>query len=402
MADAEVVDQDSLISQFISIAGVDSDRGKLYLESSGWNLDLAIASYFEEADEQAEELSNVRSQLDQQIEEPASAHPQRSSPNLFTPPEEMDTNQGRPKKQPARRTGINTLNSLQQNDSSDEEEGQAFYAGGSERSGQQIIGPPGSRRDPEQIVQDMFKAAKAAGGKVVDPSEMEQQQRPSAFRGHGFRLGTEPGEGSSSSAPEAASSLERPAPVHMVLRLWQNGFTVDDGELRAFDDPANADFLSNIKAGTIPRELILQARGGEVNLNMEDHRGQEFVPTKPKAKPFVGEGHRLGSVAPAVETAVIPATPGDEDAARQALKVDEAKPVTSIQVRLADGTRLVVKVNLIHTVAQLRQFICTARPATAARPFVLMTTFPNKELTEEEVTIESANLQNAVIVQRFN
>lgn len=342
MAEAEV-DHDSLISQFISITGADSDRGKLYLESSGWNIDLAIASFFEEADEQAEELSNVRSQLNQQIDDQP-AQPSRASPNIFTPPEEnMDTSdRERPKKQPARR-GVNTLASLLQanDDSSDEEDRQSFYAGGSERSGQEVLGPP-RKKDPEQIVQDMFKAAKTAGGKVVDPSEAEPK-RPSAFRGQGNRLGTETGE-SSGAAQDSASPSERPVPVHMVLRLWQNGFNVDDGELRAFEDPANAEFLANIKAGIIPRELVLQARGGEVNLNMEDHRGHDFVPTKKTAKPFVGEGHRLGSVAPdtvesVTEAAAAVSSPGDEEAARKALKVDESKPVTSIQVRLADGTR---------------------------------------------------------------
>lgn len=48
-----------------------------------------------------------------------------------------------------------TVQSLQQSQvSSDEEEGQAFYAGGSRNSGQQILGPP-KKRD---IVADMFKA----------------------------------------------------------------------------------------------------------------------------------------------------------------------------------------------------------------------------------------------------
>ena len=35
------------------------------------------------------------------------------------------------------------------------------------------------------------------------------------------------------------------------------------------------------------------------------------------------------------------------------------------------------------------------------RNFVLMTTFPNKELSDESQSIADANLLNAVIVQRF-
>lgn len=34
-------------------------------------------------------------------------------------------------------------------------------------------------------------------------------------------------------------------------------------------------------------------------------------------------------------------------------------------------------------------------------PFVLMTTFPNRELTDESKSLEEAKLANAVIVQRM-
>lgn len=53
-------------------------------------------------------------------------------------------------------------------------------------------------------------------------------------------------------------------------------------------------------------------------------------------------------------------------------------------------------------VSDLRQFLVLARPAMAAREFVLMTTFPNKDITDESQTLQEANLLNAVIVQRLN
>lgn len=52
-------------------------------------------------------------------------------------------------------------------------------------------------------------------------------------------------------------------------------------------------------------------------------------------------------------------------------------------------------------VSDLRQFVVAARPAMAAREFVLMTTFPNKELTDESSTLQQSGLLNAVIVQRL-
>jgi len=35
----------------------------------------------------------------------------------------------------------------------------------------------------------------------------------------------------------------------MVLKLWKNGFSVDDGALRDFTAPENREFLEDIKTG---------------------------------------------------------------------------------------------------------------------------------------------------------
>jgi len=42
-----------------------------------------------------------------------------------------------------------------------------FYAGGSERSGQQIVGPP-RKRSPNELVDDLFKGAKEHGAVAVE------------------------------------------------------------------------------------------------------------------------------------------------------------------------------------------------------------------------------------------
>lgn len=37
--------------------------------------------------------------------------------------------------------------------------------------------------------------------------------------------------------------------VHVVLKLWKTGFSLDDGELRNYSDPGNAIFLESIRRG---------------------------------------------------------------------------------------------------------------------------------------------------------
>ena len=55
---------------------------------------------------------------------------------------------------------IRTFQGMMGDDSDSDEEGQAFFAGGSETSGQQILGPKRPKKKGEDIVKEMFQAAK--------------------------------------------------------------------------------------------------------------------------------------------------------------------------------------------------------------------------------------------------
>ena len=139
-----------------------------------------------------------------------------------------------------------------------------------------------------------------------------------------------------------------------MLTFWRNGFSLDDGPLRSFEDPDNAAFLANIRQGRVPPELKAQF-GQAVNLAVADKSGEDYVPPPKKLKPFGGQGNRLGSVDPDAPASVVAAalTPAPAPAAAPAAAssssasssapassvVDESAPTTTIQIRLADGTR---------------------------------------------------------------
>jgi UBX domain-containing protein 1 len=162
-------------------------------------------------------------------------------------------------------------------------------------------------------------------------------------------------------------------------------------------------------------------------------------------------GNRLGAPVPGVTSSsslssnavpgAFPTAGGSTSAAAPAAAADPAKetkfavdlaqPTTSIQIRLGDGTRLVARVNLTHTVRDIRGFIdacvpllrsagpllderiawrplscaspalLSSRPASADRSYALQTTFPNKDLADEDQTIADGKLENAVVVQRW-
>jgi len=78
------------------------------------------------------------------------------------------------------------------------------------------------------------------------------------------------------------------------LKLWKDGFTINDSEVRLYDEPENREFLAAIKRGEIPAEIRQQVQGAEARLDMEDHRHEIYVPSKTKVKAFSGKGHMLG------------------------------------------------------------------------------------------------------------
>nr|XP_013808670.1 PREDICTED: NSFL1 cofactor p47 isoform X2 [Apteryx mantelli mantelli] len=337
-----MADREEALREFVAVTGVEEERARFFLECCGVSFQIALASFYEDGGD--DDILTLPQPTPSSISRGTAASDHRV-------------------------TSFRDLVHAQEDDD-EEEEGQRFYAGGSERSGQQIVGPP-RKKSPNELVEDLFKGAKEHGAVAVDRT--------------------------------AKSSGETSKPkVHVVLKLWKSGFSLDSGELRSYQDPSNAQFLDDIRRGEVPAELRRLARGGQVNLDMEDHRDEDYVKPKSVFKAFTGEGQKLGSTVPQVMGTSSPAQQAENEAkASSAISIDESEPITNIQIRLADGGRLVQKFNHNHRIRDIRLFIVDARPAMAATSFILMTTFPNKELTDENQTLKEANLLNAVIVQRL-
>jgi len=376
-----MAENDEKLAQFQSITGCDQERAQFYLESANWQIDLAMASFYEGEGDM--EVGGDQAPAAPPATAPPATDPAAPKPAAAAPGGGM----GR----------INFGGAGSDSDDSDSEQ-QAFFAGGSSHSGNVILGPKKKKFN----VGDMFKAAKEAGAEAIDPSEAGAGPSGGAraFSGGGFKLGSDTAE----SVQVGGGQEKRPDPRHFTLKMWRDGFSLDDGELRAYNDPAHREFLASVMRGTIPPELVKEAKGGEVHVDMEDHREEEFVKPSVKSKPFQGSGNVLGSIAPSVAppTANPSLDPAQaEKTAQDKVKLDAAQPVANIQVRLADGSRLIVKLNHVHTVADLRVYINTARPQYSGVQYMLMTTFPNKELTEDTATVSSAGLVGAAVLQRL-
>uniref|UniRef100_A0A803XXG6 UBX domain-containing protein 2B n=1 Tax=Meleagris gallopavo TaxID=9103 RepID=A0A803XXG6_MELGA len=276
---------------------------------------------------------------------------------------------------------------------SDDKENQRFYSGDSEYRGLQISG---ASNNPSKIVAELFKEAKEHGAVPLDEASRTSGDfsKAKSFSGGGYRLGD-------SSQKHSEYIYGENQDVQILLKLWRNGFSLDDGELRSYSDPINAQFLESVKRGEIPVELQRLVHGGQVNLDMEDHQEQEYVKPRLRFKAFSGEGQKLGSLTP--EIVSTPSSPEEEDKSilNAPVLIDDSVPATKIQIRLADGSRLIQRFNQTHRIKDIRDFIIQSRPAFATTDFVLVTTFPNKELTDESLTLREADILNTVILQQL-
>ena len=330
-------------------------------------------------------------------------------------------------------------------DGDDDDGANEYYVGG-DKSGQVVKGHPKDKKKREGagVPSDpraLFDAARAAGahdGTAEDlPGGGEAPGGSGgggAFAGAGRTLaggapaadaappagGEEAGGGSADAAPPA------PKPVSHVIAFYDNGvFTVDDGPAREMRDPANAEFLDAISAGRCPAELEpAPSSAGEpvpVSVNLVRKAG-DYV--KPAYVAFGGQGRTLAggggggggedkgkepagasaAAAPSAAAAASAASPSASGGTVTWQGVDESKPSTSLQLRLRDGSRLVARFNLCHTVADIKRFLSAAKPGgggvSGGNYSLSSMGFPPKKLEDDSATIEDAGLANAVVVQK--
>lgn len=207
--------------------------------------------------------------------------------------------------------------------------------------------------------------------------------------------------------------------VRRMITMYRSGFTVDNGPYRRLDDPSNAEFLGSLARGLIPRELREDAAeggegGGEVMVGLVDKRGEEYDEQRHGQQQggggagsggfqsFSGEGQSLvdsstfstaapsgGVINPNTMTTAAPPP------------LDTTQPSTSIAIRLLNGKRLVVKINLSSPVSELGQHIAASASTAGGAPeesYVLTSGYPPVVIEDLNVSVEEAGLKGAQVV----
>ena len=208
----------------------------------------------------------------------------------------------------------------------------------------------------------------------------------------------------------AVQSEGKPA---FMMTVWKNGIVLGepkwDTKPIPLDTPDGVQILADLEAGRmdnrtrlfslLPPDVQQLALKGSVDISYTDHRGKgeaEGTFKPPPPGPYDGvAGNSLGGGggAPAAAGAVV------QDSAGMAPPVLPAgAPSTAIQIKLANGQKLVVKLAPTHTVGDLQRVAAGAH-ATGGKAFVLKAGFPPKDLTDPSATIQAAGLSGAAVTQ---
>ncbi|KAL2677256.1 hypothetical protein Neosp_011024 [[Neocosmospora] mangrovei] len=387
-----MADHESQIVDFVGLTGGSTEEAKQYLEAHNWDIAEASNAWFRDAEDDAND----------------------PVPDNYTGPRTLDgrpapaaasssSSQARKPVSQQKKKGIATLGSLgggsHQHDHDDDDDdmddedddGRGNLFAGGEKSGLAVQDPK-QEGGPKKIISDILAKARANASRPDTENESGPSQ-PSRFRGTGMTLGGDGVESRSIPDPLGPSRPSNAQPQERVLHIWQDGFSIDDGELRRFDDPANQVDLQMIRSGRAPLHLMNVQHDQPVDVKLHQH-DTPYQPQPKQYKPFGGSGRRLGAVVPGAgeETTPAPASapasaPAASSSSNTGPTIDESQPTVMIRIQMPDGTRLPARFNTTNTVDDVYGFVQGASPETRTRPWVLATTFPNKDHTDRSLVL---------------
>ncbi|KAF9883941.1 hypothetical protein FE257_002623 [Aspergillus nanangensis] len=389
---------DELIAQFCAMTRARLGEAQSYLEENRWDLEAAVTEFFAEQDNALHDTNTGGGRpLGGEGADPALSAGQSlggsgsQSPSVTPQPSSKPA----PKKKFATLGDYSSAAGAGDSSEEDDNPSQDFFAGG-EKSGLAV-------QNPDDLKKKIIEKARRS----QLPASDDAAPQPSYFTGAARTLG---GDDTPSQLIDNPSAPEPQLPqrVQRTLHFWADGFSVDDGELFRTADPRNAEILEGIRQGRAPLSIMNVQPGQEVDVEIKQHE-EKYVKPKPKYKPFSGQGQRLGSPTPGVTTPTPPpaaattTTTSQPESESVKPEVDESQPTVTLQIRLGDGTRLTSRFNTTHTIGSVYEFVSAASPVSATRPWVLMTTFPSKELTDKDAVLgDMAEFKRGgVVVQKW-
>lgn len=366
---------DEIISEFVSITGIATSVAQQYLSRNDFILENAINDYY-----QNENVAQKTSKSSDQNKPSSSKFRSFSELNGSTdeiPEDDDDMN---------------------------------FFTGG-EKSGLAVENP-NKKKNARSLVDDLLEKAQREAGepdwREEEDTKRKDDKKGKVFKGTGHSLGSVERAVESRTIIDPTQSFAdktKPEKVTRTITFWKEGFNVDDGDLYRYDDPKNQEYLEQLKVGKAPLSLLNVQMFQDVDVNVIkkiDESYHDNKKSKPRTFGFQGTGQRLGSPVPGeplnFEETIATSTTETTGSENITTPVEEGD--TSIQIRFADGSKIVKKFNSGDIVAVLFEFVENQK--SGSRQWTLVTSFPPKPLDDKkEETIESAGLKNSVVIQKW-
>ena len=172
----------------------------------------------------------------------------------------------------------------------------------------------------------------------------------------------------------------------VMITMYRNGFTLDNGTFRPYTDPQNKEFIESVKQGYIPQELEQYAQTSNVAVDVTDHTNDMFKESdvKPKPQPsFVGAGKKLCETKEGIKVTW------------EGKQFDAAGEKARVKVRFHDGKSKIIMMNTTWTV---KDVYAEVKKESGIDTFRLIA-MPNKEVEPSDKTVKEAGLCNCSITQ---
>ncbi|KAG0674391.1 hypothetical protein C6P40_002310 [Pichia californica] len=397
-------DKDQALAEFIGITGIAKSVAEQYLGRNDYDVESALNDYYStehvEPGQKAEPIIS-KSSLTKNNNKRTSGSVFRSFSDL---------------------RGKESNNGDDGDEHGDDDDDMNFFTGG-QKSGLAVEDPhkkkSGSGR---KLVDDLIeKAQKEAGepdwrdnDRIDNDGDEDETKKKKLFKGTGHSLGSIENSVDSKKIASEDSGLAGPSSREKVTRtitFWKEGFSIDEGELFKYDDPKNQEYLKQLNMGRAPLSLLNVQMFQDVDVNVVKKLEESYhdhQKSKPRIFGFQGQGQRLGSPIPGEPSTVEEAIAKyDNQNADKIETPEETKPVepvqqgdTSIQIRLANGERVLQKFNSTDTVEDVYNFVTSK--ADNSRSWILVTSFPPLPLEHNSnQTIADAGIKNAVVIQKW-
>jgi len=198
------------------------------------------------------------------------------------------------------------------------------------------------------------------------------------------------------------------------IRVYTDGFLIEDSEFRSLENPRNSHFLEMVKSGEVPEELRERATtsGGALNVelvevtrNFDPAIDQKVTPQSggrlsSTAVAFRGEGRSL------VASSTPRQLPMESPTIEKDLGVpnlDHTKPKTTIQIRFSSGSRSVRTFNTDSCGVTVLELVASAYGVSPENT-TLIAGFPPRPIPHSQLastSILELGLSNSVVTVSF-